>query len=357
MASGRGTPAAPAGPPTQQQAEEVSRHSLWRAAAGCRQAKADRPCRRLPPPPLNSPSARCPRLHPIQAAGAEFFRRRLQRAAAIPPEQRDPAVHAFVSSVQLMRAADELLLLTDDRSPALPADTLAGQQAEVQAFLLAATAMHIAPGKLEWEGRQQNRVGCYFVRRMLLAGDSWDTVYQPALQPLGGLLLRLLMLCYASCPEEACCSARAAVQEARSARSIISRQLQQAQRSSGQQVLTAEQLEAELHRWLGIYGTNTLVSYTGQRGSSAPSWVAAAVAASSEQLLLLEPSSPRALHAAAMGFAYGAGSSSAVLSAMQRGLDCLIAAFRAAEAAPSPFWKVKLVAHGPSPLPAHQGWQ
>ncbi|PRW56448.1 zinc finger (MYND)-8 [Chlorella sorokiniana] len=93
------------------------------------------------PAPARSPSGQ----QGEEAPGAEFFRRRLQRAMAIPPEQRDPAVHAFVTTVQLMRAADELLPLTANGQPALLAHTLAGQQAEVQAMLLAATADYTVP--------------------------------------------------------------------------------------------------------------------------------------------------------------------------------------------------------------------
>ena len=62
---------------------------------------------RMPPPEPNGLTCRSPPLaspDPVQAPGAEFFRRRLQRALAVPPEQRDPAVHAFVTSVQLMQA-------------------------------------------------------------------------------------------------------------------------------------------------------------------------------------------------------------------------------------------------------------
>ena len=131
-----------------------------------------------------------PHLPTMQPAGAEFFRRRLQRAAAIPPEQRDPAVHAFVTSVQLMEAADELLPLTADGQPALPAGTLAGQQAEVQAMLPAATAWYVAPEDVEWEGKAQDRLGCFLKRRLSSADWDREAAYLPALQPLARVLLQ-----------------------------------------------------------------------------------------------------------------------------------------------------------------------
>jgi len=286
----------------------------------------------------------------VQPAGAEFFRRRLQRAAAIPPEQRDPAVHAFVTSVQLMRAADELLPLTADGQPALPAHTLAGQQAEVQAFLLAATAYHMAPEMLEWEGQQPGRSGRYCERRFSLAGGSCEAAYPPSLQPLGGLLLKQLFAQSAVSTEQSFLVASAAAQEARSARSTISRQLQQLQRSSGQQLLMAEELEAALHRIAILSASDVLEAYHRQQLPLGESMsVAEAAAASSERLLALEPQSPKALQAASAGFICSAisssssgSSSSAAQAAMRRGLGCLIAAFRAAEVAHSPYWKARV---------------
>lgn len=68
------------------------------------QLKASPPL--LPPWPLPGAAASrgllicAPLPHDTQPTGAAFFRRRLQRAAAIPPEQRDPVVHAFVASVE-----------------------------------------------------------------------------------------------------------------------------------------------------------------------------------------------------------------------------------------------------------------
>ncbi|PRW56784.1 transcription factor bHLH48 isoform X1 [Chlorella sorokiniana] len=105
-----------------------------------------------------------------EPAGAEFFRRRLQRAMAIPPEQCDPAVHSFVTSVQLMQAADALLPLTADGEPALTPDTLAGQQAEVQALALAVTAFYTGADIVQWEGMQ--RLGTYCLRRAHWAHGS-----------------------------------------------------------------------------------------------------------------------------------------------------------------------------------------
>ena len=204
-------------------------------------------------------------------------------------------MHAFVTSVQLMRAADELLPLTADGQPALPAHTLAGQQAEVQAFLLAATAYHMAPEMLEWEGQQQGRSGRYCERRFSLAGGSCEAAYPPSLQPLGGLLLRLLLVQSPLRTAQPALVASAAAQEARSARSTISRQLQQLQRSSGQQLLTAEQLEAELHHLAVLSAKGNFIQCARQPGppNDVATPVAEAVASSCERLAALEPGSPR----------------------------------------------------------------
>jgi len=292
------------------------------------------------------------RLSPsTQPAGAEFFRRRLQRAAAIPPEQRDPAVHAFVTSVQLMRAADALLPLTADGQPALPADKLAGQQAEVQAMALKATARHIAPHGLEWEGLQLDRLGRYCRCRGALAGQSWVSAYPSALQPLGGLLLRLWFVYSCSQPELSAQLASEGVEEVRAERTIISWQLQQAQCSSGQQLLTTEQLESDLHHCVIENALTLRLERASEpvppQGAATPP--AEAVAASSERLLVLEPRSPSALLTAAMGFRYAETTSAefarrstaAAASHRRRMMTCILAAVQAAEAECSAYWKVR----------------
>jgi len=254
-------------------------------------------------------------------------------------------VHAFVTSVQLMNAADELLPLTANGQPALPADTLAGQEAEVQALLLAATAYHMAPDVLVWAGLQQKRLGQYCRRRLSLVGGSWEAAYSPALQPLGGLLLKLVFTQSPVSPEQSLRVARAAARQAQSAADTISRQMQQLQSSSGQQVLTAAQLEAALHRITIISAAGVLKVYARQHvAPQEVRSVADALVVGSERLLVLEPHSPHALHMAARGFINlesSSSSSSAAQSAVQRGLCCLMAAFRAAEAAHSPYWKVR----------------
>jgi len=299
-------------------------------------------------PPSPPPLTLAPTAFLTQAAGAEFFRRRLQRAAAIPPDQRDPAVHAFVTSVQLMNAADALLPLTADGQPALPAHTLAGQQAEVQAMALKATAMHICLEELEWEGRQLNRLGRY-LRRMALAGDCWEVAYPPSLQPLGGLLLRRLIHLSPVLPLQQSSFASSTAEKARSARCTISRQLQQAQRSIGQQVLTAEQFEAELHSWAIHQANRAFVDCALQRVSHpvVPPSVEDTLIASSERLLVLEPACPVALRDAAMGFMacavdmHGTARAARSLALAQRGLDCFMSAFRAAEAVHSAYYATK----------------
>ncbi len=259
-------------------------------------------------------------------------------------------MHAFVTSVQLMNAADELLPLTAGGRPALPADTPEAQQAEVQAMLLKATARHIAPYALEWEGLKQNRLGSYLQRRKSLAGGSWEAAYRPALQPLGGLLRRVLsadpqnLFLPAQSTAEQFLAARAAAQVVQSAPSTISQQLQQAQHS-GQQVLPAEQLEALLHH-LAVMGAPDALGCRELQQKAFPQGrrsVAAAVVDSCERLLVLEPHSPQALITAGSGFCHIATSSSnpaQLRPLLRRGMDCLMAAVRAAVAVRSPYWKV-----------------
>ncbi len=259
-------------------------------------------------------------------------------------------MHAFVTSAQLLNAADELLPLTAGGQPALPADTLAGQQAEVQAMILRATAGRMVPDVLEWERRHQDRGRCYFRRRIFQAYGSWEAAYPPSLQPLGGLLLRLLFLHHHEHRIQSVLVGSEAAQEARSARGAISQQLQRLQPSSGLQVLTAEQLEAELHHWTVTDAITDFDDREGQQqifGSEVPASVAEAVAASTERLLVLEPNNPRALLGAAAGFMCSVASSrsrSAGRTLTQRCVGCLIAALRVAEAAHSPYYKVRAVA-------------
>jgi hypothetical protein len=56
----------------------------------------------------------------FQPPGAEFLKRRLARATAVPPAERSPEVAAFVESVQLLREACKLLPLTPHGDAALP---------------------------------------------------------------------------------------------------------------------------------------------------------------------------------------------------------------------------------------------
>ncbi len=254
-------------------------------------------------------------------------------------------MHAFVTSVQLMNAADELLPLTPDGQPALPPNTRAGRQVEVHAMILRLTAYHIAPDLLEWEGRQQDRISRYIQRRMALAGDSWEAAYPPAMQPLGGLLLKLLHI---QSHVQFFQLASAVAQEACSAHNTISRQLQQAQRCIGQQILTADQLEAACHRLAIMGASEVLASYASQQtppaehgGLEAVVPLAAAMLAigSSERLLALENNSPRSLLTAGMALVYAAANSpSSMQQLLQRAAGCFMSALRAAEAARSPYW-------------------
>ena len=256
-----------------------------------------------------------------------------------------------------MEAADALLPLTADGQPALPAGTLEGQQAEVQAMLLAATAGHISPCRVEWEGQPQERLYSYLRRRAdLVGGRSWEAAYLPALQPLGGLLL---LHCRGNMTDHTRSlrlrSDALAILELR--RSTVSRQLQQVQRSSAHQLLAADQLEAAIHHQLiarSVAVLNNCAQPPGEPGrlvlspsACAPS--AATVVASGERLLALQPGSPHATLAAAQGLV-SAGSvrcrtdAAGATALLQRSMDLFVRAFREAQAAHSGFWA--LVAGG-----------
>ncbi len=253
-------------------------------------------------------------------------------------------MHAFVTSVQLMRAADELLPLTADGQPALPADTLVAQQAEAQAFLLAATATFIAPDVVEWEGRQVNRLGRYAQRRVSLAGGRPNAAYLPALQPLGGLLVMYL---YAgmipNLPESVqLCQTSVACLTQQALRSMTSRQLQQMQRSSEHTLLTIDQLEAAFHYLITRCGSEA----GSQAGSAATAALAKSVAASGERVLALQPGTPKGFLSAATT---ASGCAAANISragfsefnaAMQRSMSQLLSAVRCAQAQRSPYWTV-----------------
>ena len=281
---------------------------------------------------------------------------------AIPPEQRDPAVHAFVSSTQLMQAADELLPLTAAGEPALPADTLAGQQAEVQAMLLAATAFHIVPEEPEWEGRPMNSLGSYVQRRCFLSRDSRTAMYRRTLQPLGGLLLRHIEGALEDDPQQALKLWTDALNElielTPSACAALSRQLQQAQRGSPPLLLiTAEQLEAAILMQMQMPSIGTLSSLAdllddqppGQLDPELLATCLATARASCERLLELEPNNPKAcmeasgIHSTAADLGHVVGTpagqpSSRALS--QRAMDLQLRTFRTAKAQGSAYWTV-----------------
>jgi len=80
-----------------------------------------------------------------QAPGAEFLLRRLARVEAVPPAERQPEVAAFVESLHLLREVCQLLPLTSDSQPALPADSPAKQQQVQLAFLKFAWASYVLP--------------------------------------------------------------------------------------------------------------------------------------------------------------------------------------------------------------------
>ena len=331
---------------------------MGRAAAGCRgPVLAAR--RHRPPSAAAAHRRSLPHwaAHLLQPAGAEFFRRRLQRALAVPPEQRDPAVHAFVTSVQLLNAADELLPLTPAGEPALPADSLAGQQAEVQALLLHATAAYIAPFHVEWEGRPQGRLGLYASRRLdMTAGHRPAAAYPPALQPLGGLLL-MLHYCNSSRDPGALFSMRvSAWRQALPARSAIRRQLeeqqqgQQAQRGRAQPLLTLEQLEAMLCTAVADGGQVALLGWPNRQlpASIDVQDVVALVLTCCERLLELDPANPKALIAASSSIMV-VGSPNPTNPALragnpqliQRAVALVLRAFRAAQPMGSPYWRVQ----------------
>lgn len=70
----------------------------------------DLSCRGISPLLLAQPSSlMAPAAPPALAPGAEFLRRRLARAEAIPPAERPPEVAAYVAAAALQRDACRLL--------------------------------------------------------------------------------------------------------------------------------------------------------------------------------------------------------------------------------------------------------
>lgn len=347
MASESGPAAPPAAQRPEQHGQEVRRHE--RAAAACRGEAGYVAGAQLPLtarlPPLTAALARLPASQP---PGAEFFRRRMQRAAAIPLEQRDPAVHAFVTSVQLMSAADELLPLTADGQPALPAGTLAGQWPEVQAMLLVATAAHVVPDSVEWEGSAQDRFSKYMNRRLgVAASSSWDAAYQPALQPLGGLLHRHMCSLDSTDLDAALTLCKYILAEVEASRTTISRQLQRLQHSSGAPLLSVTQLEAAVlskfvAHGLSLFhtGAQRLADPQAAQSAGSPAEICAAMLAAADRLAKLEPSSPKALLcAASAALATEYTSAPADLKHHQRSMDLYLQALHAAQAQRSAYWE------------------
>ena len=268
----RGPAPASAAPPPGQQPEggEQARPLDSSRGRGGRAAAASPPHHRRHP--SAAAAAFVPILSPLQAPGAEFFRRRLQRAMDIPPEQRDPAVHAFVTSVQLLNAADELLPLTAAGEPALPPDTLAGQRAEVQAMLLCLTASETAPDLPQWEGHQSARMGRYLSRRGRLAGGDSNAAYLPALRPLGPLLLQLFFT--ATDPAEAVRQWAAVCTDLarQPINAALRQQLRQLQLNSRYQLTSADQPEAHCHcravyRWADVFDPTVAADVAAAAGS------------------------------------------------------------------------------------------
>ena len=361
MASGeRGPDPAPAGTPPGQQIEKVSGHGVGSSRGPRARSEGFRRC--TPPRRRRHSAAANAAFDRTLAPGAEFFRRRLQRAMAIPPDQRYPEVHAFVASVQLMQVADELLPLTAAGEPALPVDRLAGQQAGLQAMLLAATAFHIVPEEPEWEGRPMNRLGSYVQRRCCLSRDSRAALHRPALQPLAGLLLRHIEGTLEDDPQQALQLLTDALSEliqlSASSRTALSRQLQQAQRGSQLLLLdTAEQLEAAILMQMQRPFMGTLSSLAdlwddqppGQLDPGLLATCLAAARTSCEGLLELEPNNPKAcmlasgIHSTAADLAHVVGTpagepSSRMLS--QRSMDLQLRTFHTAKAQGSAYWTV-----------------
>ncbi len=277
-------------------------------------------------------------------------------------------MHAFVSSVQLMEAANELLPLFADGQPALPAHTLAGQQAEVQAMLLTATAVFTAAEHMEWEGQQQGRLWRYLVRRLSLANTcGWDAAYLPALQPLAGrLLLCLPISITGNLMHARTAAAGESSSAAQGTRAVLDRQLaaalRRAHRSTSAPLLTAVQLEAAFWLQMAMVGVEELFAAGRARaqnsqpavsGRNIASVAACAVMthASSERMAALQPSNPKVLMNA--GTAVAAASqfvdSTAVaeqrpsgFQLAQRALQLHLQAFRAAQAQHSAYWAVSI---------------
>ncbi|KAL4440175.1 hypothetical protein ABPG75_003176 [Micractinium tetrahymenae] len=81
--------------------------------------------------------------------GEEFLRRRLARAAAIPPDQRSPEVSAFVAAMQLPDQVATLLPLRADGTAALPLDSADTGRRQALGVLMTLQASYNCPIQLE----------------------------------------------------------------------------------------------------------------------------------------------------------------------------------------------------------------
>jgi hypothetical protein len=73
--------------------------------------------------------------------GVAFLRRRIERAAAVPPQERNPEVAAFVESAQLVREVCQLLPLTRTGRPALQSGKVLQRQLLLTQAKLARAAL------------------------------------------------------------------------------------------------------------------------------------------------------------------------------------------------------------------------
>lgn len=232
-------------------------------------------------------------------------------------------------------------------------------------MLLYMAAQIVLPDEAEWEGKAQERIPCYVQRRcrLSLRCGSWDPAYPPALQPLGGLLLR-------------CCAGMLLRKDPRQAiacptvlngaigtlaqppvRTVVSRQLRRAEFAAPEaaaaasgapgQLLTVEQLEVAVHDAVASvasihaeeeFGARLLPRWSLPRLSAGErALFADAAITSSERLLQLEPAHPLALIRAASSVPCRVqptehqGAFADRTSLRQRALSLFLRAFRAAE--------------------------
>ena len=235
-----------------------------------------KPCERGTATPMaNQPGSQ-------EAPGAAYLRRRLERATAVPPEQRSPEVAAFVESAQLLREALDLLPLTASGQPSLPTGPTSEHHL-LLALCKLARVDYLCPPELGAFDRNPHQHAYIYLEHMKANSFkpselAWALLNYVIMYLMAGAGDDLGALAVGGDLVEGLGRARA--------RQLIDQQLQQLA-GSGQQslLLTAHQLQ---------YTCCCAVAHIGGRMAQLPGRAAQeAISLSCEAVLRLEPEHPQ----------------------------------------------------------------